>query len=327
MIMADAAHQTGSRQAERGREATTPSEIPRPGWRDIALRVKNETSKDNVDMVAAGVAFYALMAIFPALIALISLYGWFADPAQIQQQITSLSGVLPQNAQDLLSSQMQNISRNAQSALGIGAIAGFLFTLWSASKGMKALFTALNIAYDEEEKRGFITLNALAIVLTLGALVFGIVALALIAILPALLGQLGLEAISRIAVSLVRWPLLAVVVMFALAVLYRYGPSRDRPRWNWVSWGAVVATVLWLVASILFSVYVSNFGSYNKTYGSLGAVVVLLMWLYLSAYIVLMGAEFNSEMEHQTVRDTTRGEEQPMGQRGAQKADTLGESP
>jgi membrane protein len=192
---------------------------------------------------------------------------------------------------------------------------------------MKALFTALNIAYDEEEKRGFITLNALAIVLTLGALVFGIVAFALIAVLPALLGQLGLQAIANVAVSLVRWPLLAVAVMVALAVLYRYGPSRDQPQWTWVSWGAVVATVLWLVTSILFSVYVSNFSSYNETYGSLGAGVVFLMWLYLSALIVLIGAELNSEMEHQTTRDTTRGAEQPMGQRGAQKADTVGESP
>jgi membrane protein len=325
--MADAAHPGENRQDGRGREATTPSQIPRPGWRDIVLRVKAEANKDNMDMVAVGVAFYALMAIFPALIALISLYGWFADPMQVEQQMASLAGVLPQNAQSLLNTQMKNIASGAESALGIGAIAGFLFTLWSASKGMKALFTALNIAYDEEEKRGFITLNALALILTLGALVFGIVALALIAVLPALLGQLGLQAIARVAVSLVRWPLLAVAVMVALAVLYRYGPSRDRPRWNWVSWGAVVATVLWLVASILFSVYVANFGSYNETYGSLGAVVVLLMWLYLSAYIFLMGAELNSEMEHQTARDTTRGEEQPMGQRGAQKADTVGESP
>jgi membrane protein len=192
---------------------------------------------------------------------------------------------------------------------------------------MKALFTALNIAYDEEEKRGFFSFNALAIVLTLGALVFGIVAIALIAVLPALLGHLGLQAIASVAVSLVRWPLLAVAVMVALAVLYRYGPSRNQPQWTWVSWGAVVATVLWLVTSILFSVYVSNFGSYNETYGSLGAGVVFLMWLYLSAFIVLIGAELNSEMEHQTTRDTTRGAEQPMGQRGAQKADTVGESP
>jgi membrane protein len=325
--MADAAYPIGNRQDGRGRDAATPSQIPRSGWRDIALRIKDQVSKDNVDIVAAGVAFYALMAIFPALIALLSLYGWFADPAQVEQQVTSLTGVMPQNVQSLLTTQMRDIASGAESTLGVGAIAGFLFTLWSASKGMKALFTALNIAYDEEEKRGFITFNALAIVLTLGALVFGIVAFALIAVLPALLGHLGLQAIASVAVSLVRWPLLAVAVMVALAVLYRYGPSRDKPQWTWVSWGAVVATVLWLVTSILFSVYVSNFGSYNETYGSLGAVVVFLMWLYLSAFIVLIGAELNSEMEHQTTRDTTRGAEQPMGQRGAQKADTVGESP
>lgn len=325
--MADAAHQTENRQDGRGRDAATPSQLPRSGWRDIALRIKDEVSKDNIDVVAAGVALYALLALFPALIALISLYGWFADPTQVEQQITSFTGVLPQNVQSLLTTQMQDIASGAESTLGFGAMAGFLFTLWSASKGMKALFTALNIVYDEEEKRGFITLNALAIVLTLGALVFGIVALALIAVLPALLGQLGLEAIARVAVSLVRWPLLAAAVVVALAVLYRYGPSRDKPQWTWVSWGAVVATVLWLITSILFSVYVANFGSYNETYGSLGVVVVFLMWLYLSAYIVLIGAELNAEMEHQTTRDTTRGAEQPMGRRGAQKADTVGESP
>ena len=325
--MADTAHQAENRQDGRGRDATTPSQLPRSGWRDIALRVKGEISKDNIDIVAAGVALYALLALFPALIALISLYGWFADPTQVEQQITAFTGVLPQNVQALLTTQMQEIAGGAESTLGVGAILGFLFTLWSASKGMKALFTALNIVYDEEEKRGFITLNALAIVLTLGALVFGIVALALIAILPPLLGHLGLEAIARVAVSLVRWPLLAVAVMGALAVLYRYGPSRDHPQWSWVSWGAVVATVLWLITSILFSVYVANFGSYNETYGSLGVVVVFLMWLYLSAYIVLIGAELNAEMEHQTTRDTTRGAEQPMGRRGAQKADTVGESP
>ena len=325
--MADVAHQRDNGQEGRGRDATTPRQIPRPGWRDIALRVKEKVGKDNVSILAAGVAFYALMAIFPALIALISLYGWFADPMQVEQQTAFLAGVLPQNVQSLLSTQMKDIARHAESTLGIGALAGFLVTLWSASKGIKTLFTALNIAYDEEEKRGFISLNALALVMTLGALVFGIITLALVAVLPALLGQLGLQAIARVAVSLVRWPLLAVAVIVALAVLYRYGPSRDQPQWTWVSGGAIVATVLWLVASILFSVYVANFGSYNQTYGSLGAVVVLLTWLYLSAFIVLMGAELNSEMEHQTTQDTTRGAEQPMGQRGAQKADTVGESP
>ena len=325
--MADAAHQVENRENGRGRGAVAPSEIPRSGWRDIALRVKNEISKDNIDMVAAGVALYALMAIFPALIALISLYGWFADPMQVEQHLSTFTSVMPQNVQSLLATQMENIASGAESSLGIGAIAGFLFTLWSASKGMKALFAAMNIAYDEREKRGFITLNALALLFTLGALIFGIVALLLIAILPALLGHLGLESIARVAVSLLRWPLLAVAVIVALGVLYRYGPSRSNPQWTWVSWGAVIATVLWLMTSILFSVYVANFGSYNETYGSLGAVVVFLMWLYLSAYIVLIGAELNSEMEHQTLKDTTSGEEQPMGQRGAQKADTIGESP
>jgi membrane protein len=313
-------------EAARGREAERPGEIPTRGWKDILLRVKDEMTADNLSMVAAGVAFYILLAIFPALAALISIWGLFADPATVQQQIDSLGTMLPQQALAILDEQMTRVAGSASNALSVGIIIGILAALWAAAKGMKALIEALNIVYDETESRGFIKLNAIALLLTLGLILFIIVTIGAVVVLPALLGNLGLGSTMGDLLSLARWPLLAVMMMLTLAILYRFAPSRDTPRWQWVSWGAVGATVLWIIGSILFSWYVSNFGSYNETYGSVGAVIILMMWFWLSAYIVLIGAEVNAEMEHQTARDTTTGSRQPRGSRGAHVADTVGES-
>ena len=311
----------------RGRRAERPQDIPKPGWRDIALRTKDEISDDHVSITAAGVAFYALLALFPAIAALISIWGLAADPAQIEQQIGSVAGMLPQEAASILRDQAHKVASNAGGALSFGLIFGLLLTLYSASAGMKALIEGLNIAYDEEEKRSFLRYNLVALGLTLGAIVALIVALGLVAVLPALLGNLGLGATAATLITWLRWPLLFVLAMAGLAVLYRYAPSRDEPRWRWVSWGSVIATVLWTLGSIAFSLYVRNFASYNETYGSLGAVVILLMWLWLTAYIVLLGAELNSEMEHQTAQDTTAGPARPLGERGARMADTVGRTP
>lgn len=311
---------------ERGRAANRPGQIPTSGWRDIVVRVKDELTDDNISIVAAGVAFYALLAIFPALAAMVSIYGLVANPGDVQQQFTAFGGILPPEARALLSEQLGKIAGQAGATLSIGVIVGLLLTLWSATKGTNSLITALNIVYDEQEKRSFLKLNALALSLTLGAIILAVLALGLIVALPALLGKLGLPEGMQTLVSLLRWPLLALAVMSGLAVIYRYGPSRKEPRWQWVSWGAVVATLLWLAGSALFSFYVSNFGNYNETYGSVGAIIILLMWFYLTAYIVLLGAEFNAEMEHQTQQDTTEGEPQPMGERGAYVADTLGKA-
>ena len=311
----------------RGRRAERPQDIPTPGWRDIALRTKNEISDDHVSITAAGVAFYALLAIFPAIAALISIWGLIADPAQIEQQIGSVAGMLPQEAASILRDQAHKVASNAGGALTFGLIFGLLLTLYSAAAGMKALIEGLNVAYDEQEKRGFIRYNLVALGLTLGAIVALIVALGLIAVLPALLGSLGLGSTAATLIAWLRWPLLFVFAMVALAVLYRYAPSRDEPRWRWVSWGSVIATLLWVLGSIAFSLYVRNFASYDATYGSLGAVVILLMWLWLSAFIVLLGAELNSEMEHQTAEDTTAGPPRPLGERGARMADTVGRTP
>lgn len=312
------------RYDERGRSANRPEQIPASGWRDIVLRIKDELTDDNISIVAAGVAFYALLAIFPALAAMVSIYGLVANPADVQQQFAAVGSIMPPEAQTLLSEQLGKIAGQAGATLSIGVGVGLLLTLWSATKGINSLITALNIVYDEPEKRGFLKLNALALSLTLGAIVLAVLALGLIVALPALLGNLGLPESMQTLISLLRWPLLALVVMIGLAVIYRYGPSRNESRWQWVSWGAVVATLLWLAGSALFSFYVSNFGNYNETYGSVGTIIILLMWFYLTAYIVLLGAEFNAEMEHQTQQDTTEGEPRPMGERGAYVADTLG---
>lgn len=318
------AHRASRGDAGRGREATQPSDIPKRGWKDILLRTKQEQSRDYISLVAAGVAFYALLAIFPALAAAISIYGLVADPADIARHMESVMSVMPAEGAQILEGQLQNLASHPAEGLSIGVAIGILLALWSAAKGMKALMQGLNIAYEEDEKRGFIKLNAVALALTAAGIVFGIVTLSLIAGLPAALNVLNISGVVATVATVLSWVVLLGVIMAGLAVIYRYGPSRDEPQWRWVSWGAGVGTTLWLVGSILFSVYVANFGSYGKTYGSFGAVVILMMWFWLSAYAVLIGAELNSEMEHQTRADTTAGRPQPMGHRDATVADTLG---
>jgi membrane protein len=293
----------------------------------VLWRVKGEMAKDNLSLVAAGVAFYALLAIFPAIAATVSIYGLVVDPQTVSDQLAATSQVLPAETRGLIEEQLTRVTSSASSALSLGAIVSLLLALWSANKGTQSLISALNIVYDEPEKRGFIRLTLISLGLTLGIILFLIVGLAAIAAMPALFGSLGLPEPIRQLASWLRWPVLGLIYVTGLAVLYRFAPSRNEPRWRWVSWGAVVATVLWLIGSALFSWYVSNFGSYNETYGSIGAVAVLMMWFWLSALIVLLGAELNAEMEHQTGRDTTRGAEEPMGERGAYVADTVGERP
>jgi membrane protein len=313
-----------TRKRERGRKAKRSREIPASGWGDVLRRFNARLGKDHISIVAAGVAFYGMLAIFPALAALVSIYALVADPADIQNQMTAVQGAVPEEVYSIITRQLQQIAGQSSGALGIGVVISILFALWSAAKGTKSLIIALNIAYREDEQRGFIKLNTVALLLTLMAVLFVIVTLGLIAALPALLGSFGLPSSMEILVSLARWPLLAILVMIGLTVLYRYGPDRDQPRWQWVSWGAFTATVLWLIGSAIFSLYVANFGEYNETYGALAAVVILLLWLYLTAYVILLGAELNAETEPQTRHDTMRGESRPLGERGANMADTVG---
>jgi membrane protein len=272
------------------------------------------------------VAFYGLLALFPALAALISIWALAFDPLQIEQQIGTLSGLLPPDAAGLVKEQAHKVAASV-GGLSVGAALGILLALYGAAKGLTALIEGLNIIYDEQEERGFIRRNLLAFALLLVALVAMIVAIGAIIVAPIVLNLIGLGPVVETLLRLLRWPILFAVALVVLAVIYRYGPSRTPARWRWVSWGAAVATAIWTLGSIAFSIYVQNFGSYNETYGSLGAVVILLMWFWLSAFIVLLGAELNSEMEHQTERDSTTGREKPLGRRGAYVADHVGEVP
>lgn len=313
-----------SSEAGRGRQADTPTEIPATGWKDILWRVYEEFGQDRIMSVAAGVTYYALLAVFPAIAALVSIYGLFADPATIQDHLNALSGVLPGGALDIIREQVTRIASQGSGTLGFSFILGLVISLWSANAGMKAVFDALNIVYDEEEKRSFIKLNVQSLSFTLGAIAFLLLAVAGVIVLPIVLEFIGLGSGVEWLLSLARWPILLIGVTLGLALIYRYGPSRDKAEWKWVTPGGLVAAVLWLAVSMLFSWYVSNFGSYNETYGSLGAVIGFMTWIWLSSIVVLLGAEINAEMEHQTAKDTTEGAHQPMGTRGAQMADTVG---
>jgi membrane protein len=310
-----------------GVHAEKPTEIPARGWVQIVKRAWAENNADNMPIIGAGVAFFAFLAIFPALIATISLYGLVASPETVARQIESLSDQLPESAQSLLADQLTNITQNSGGALTLSLIISILAALWSASGGTGNLITAVNLAYDEVETRGFVKRKALALGLTLGAIVFVLVTFALIAVVPAVLDALPLGIFGTILAQVVRWGLLLGVVAGSLAVLYRVAPDRDAPKLRWVSLGSVVVTVIWAVVSLLFSIYVDNFGSYDKTYGAIAGVIVLMLWLYLTCFLVLLGAEINSEAEHQTAEDTTEGEPAPMGQRDATMADELPDPP
>ena len=315
----DARHEKG-----RGRHAESPAEIPPRGWKDIAWRVYDQFSQDRVMSVAAGVTYYALLALFPAVAALVSIYGLFADPGTIESNLSALAGVLPGGALEIIGEQVKRIASKGGGTLGFGFILGLVISLWTANAGMKALFDALNIVYDEREKRGFVALNIQSIAFTVGGMAFILLALGGIVALPILLDVVGLRSGTEWLLSIGRWPALLAIVVLALALVYRYGPSRERAQWKWVTPGSLVAAVLWLAASMLFSWYVSNFGNYNETYGSLGAVIGFMTWIWLSSIVILMGAEVNAEMEHQTAKDTTEGAPEPLGVRGATMADTLG---
>jgi membrane protein len=313
-------------EAGRGRNAATPSQLPMEGWKDILMRVWTEFTQDRITLIAAGATFYLLLALFPALAAFVSIYGFVADPVTIADHIAFLGGVLPSGGVDLIRTQLESLAAQDQSALSFAFIFGLALALWSANNGIKTLFEALNVAYDETEKRGFIKLNLISLLFTLGAIIIAILFIVSVGVVPAVLAFVGLGSVAETLISLARWPVLFVAAAFGIAVLYRYGPSRERAQWRWVSWGSVLATIVWLIASILFSWYLTNFADYNATYGSLGAVIGFMMWTWISVVILLFGAELNSEMEHQTARDTTTGPAKPMGTRGATMADTVGES-
>ncbi|MGZ8218186.1 YihY/virulence factor BrkB family protein [Methylomagnum sp.] len=309
-----------------GRTASRPWDIPYEGWRDIAHRVWADLQQHNMSFVAAGVAFFALLALFPALGAIVGIYGLIADPGDVEREAGFLRNVLPPEALNLLREQLRQIASHAAGSLSFGVLLSLLVAVWSTSRGVSSIITALDIVYNQPERRSFTRLTLLSLALTVGAILFVVVALALIVLLPAIFDALGIGGLVTALLNLLAWPLLGLLFIMGLAVIYHYGPCRDQPRWEWVTPGAVFATVLWLMGSGLFSFYVASFGSYNETYGSVGAAVILLTWVYLTSYVVLLGAEVNAEMEHQTGHDTTEGQPKPMGERGAYVADTLGRS-
>ncbi|MFN8040170.1 MAG: YihY/virulence factor BrkB family protein [Acidimicrobiales bacterium] len=310
----------------RGRAADRPAEIPASGWRDVLRRVQRELRDDDVSLTAAGVAFYALLSLVPAMVAAVSVYGLVASPEDVSRQVGELSSTMPDAARQVVTDQLTQVTSTSRAGLSFGLIGGVALALWSASAAMTALMRALSRVFDEHEDRGLVKLRGQAVLLTAIGIVFAVVVIGLLAAVPALTSRAGWDALGTV-LDVARWPLLFVVLVLSLAALYRYAPDRQHQRWGWATWGSTVGAVVWLAASALFSLYASRFGSYDKTYGSLAGVVVLMLWLYLSAFCVLLGAEVDAELEHQTARDTTTGPPAPPGERGAHVADTVGTSP
>lgn len=312
------------RERGRGRRARSPPQIPWPGWKDILLRTYHEIQSDRLLALAAAVVFYSLIALFPAIAAGVSSYALFADAATITKHLSIAADIVPAGTLDLLSEEITRIAAQSEGKLTFGFIVGLGVALWSSNAGMKSMFDALNVIYDEEEKRGLIRLNLVSLLFTACAIAAAGLAIALVVVFPLLLAAFGLTSLDYPAIGYLRWPVMFAMIILGLAVLYRYGPSRRSAKWRWISVGSVLAGLAWLAVSSLFSWYLGNFANYNATYGALGAVVGLMMWMWLSTIVVLIGAELNSEIEHQTAQDSTVGPAKPLGARGAVMADTVG---
>ena len=315
-----------ARETGRGRGARYPWHIPWAGWKDILWRTYGQLTEDRLLAVAAGVVFYGLLAIFPAISAFVSIYGLFADPGTVDETVTLLAGVIPPDAMGPVREQVERVASSSGGSLSFTFLLSLAIALWSANAGMKAIIDALNVAYGERERRSFIRLTLISFALTLGVIVAGLCAIAVIVVFPVATSFLGVESLAASLIQWLRWPLLFVALLLGLAVLYRFGPNRTEPRWQWVSVGSVAAAVLWLAGSAGLSFYLSRFADYSATYGSLAAGVGLMMWLWLSAIVVLLGAELNAEIEHQTAHDSTVGRRKPIGARGATMADSVGEA-
>jgi len=317
---------TRAREPGRGREANTPEQIPPRGWGDILWRVFWSISANRILSTAGGVAFFTLLAVFPAIAAIVSLYGLFADSSTIGKHLTLLSGLLPGGVLQLVTDQVTLISRQANETLGLAFLAALMIALVSANSGMAALFDALNVVYNEGEKRSLARFYATTLLFTFAGIAFVIVAITGVVLVPLILKFVGLASTTERLLAILRWPVLLTIIMVSLACIYRFGPSRRDARWRWVTWGSILGALLWIATSMLFSWYVATFDSYNRIYGSLGAGIGFMVWLWISAVIVLLGGQLNAEMEHQTARDTTEGATKPLGSRGAMMADHVGEA-
>jgi membrane protein len=297
-----------NRDDRRGRFAERPSEVPALGWKDILLRVYNGISDDRILANAAGVTYYALLALFPGIAALVSIYGLFADPSTIVSHVDAVAGFAPGGAIDVIRDQLTRLSSQGGTRLGVSFLIGLVISLWSANSGIKALFDSLNVVYQEDEKRRFVRLNTVALSFTLATIAFLLLALACVVALPVLLNHLPVPPVTSLLLDIARWPILLVLLASGLTLIYRYGPSRAEPRWQWITWGGAFAAIVWLAASALFSWYAAHFGNFNKTYGSLGAIIGFMTWMWLSIIVVLAGGKLNAEIEHQTAREITSAE-------------------
>lgn len=313
-------------EADRGRSANAPDEIPVKGLKDVVWRIFHSVIDERITLIAAGVAFFLILSLFPALGALVALYGFVADPSTIAEHIAFLSMVLPPGSFDIILGQLTSLIGQKNSTLSIAFASGLLVALWSANSGIKALFDAMNVAYHENEKRSLIRLNLQSLIFTVGGLAFTVILLSVIAALPAVLAYVSLDLWQETMARYARWPFVLVVTAGAISIIYRYGPSREKAKPRWISWGVIFSTTIWLAASIGFSFYLENFANYNVTYGTLGALIGFMVWSWISVLILVVGASLNAELEHQTTTDSTTGAPLPMGSRGAFVADTVGKA-
>ena len=305
-----------------GRDASHPFAIPWRGWWDILRRVQKEIANDALQLLSAGIAFYFFLSVFPILAAIISIYGLFVTPAGAETQIEELGKLLPDQSQEVISEITGNVTSKSAATLSWGLVFTILLSLWSANKGTRALVRGLNVAYGEKESRNYFQQTAITLAVTLSAFVAGIILLALVAGVPAFAKYYQFPAALDIAVVWGRWPVMALFIGFIFAALYRWAPNRSTPRWQWISPGSMFGVTFWLLGSAAFSYYVDNFDM-GKTYGSFAAVVSLLLWFFLTGFVILIGAEINCETERQTTKDTTTGSSQPIGERGSAAADEV----
>ncbi len=303
------------------RVAASPVALPWRGWRAAMGRALKEIISDSISLTAAGCAFYATLAIFPAISMLVSIYGLVFDPKSVEPQLNVLHGLLPPAAFSLIYDRVQTLVSQPARTLGLGLGVSAVVAFWSSATGTKSMLQALNVAYEETEKRGFVRFQLTAFAITLLTVLAAVLGLAILLGLPAVFGFIGLSSDAQALIQAASYALLVMFVVLGLSLLYRYGPSRRAAAWPWVMPGAVVATLLWLLASALFSIYVGRFANYGNTYGPIGAVVALMLWFYVTVFVVLVGAELNAELELQTSRDSSAGAPRPMGQRGAFVAD------
>lgn len=310
-------------EPRRGRAARHPGHIPPLGWRDILWRTWREVGVDRLPAVAGGVTFYTLLALIPAIGAFVSLYGLFADVRTVEQQLREMAGVFPPSVVKIVGEQMLRLSSQEHAKLGTAFVVSLLLSIWSANASMRNLFEGLNIAYDEIEKRHIVRRTLLSYGFTFCALVYAAAVSGVLIVTPWLLEAARLSALEAIWAP-IRWLIVMAMTAVAFAALYRFAPSRAQARWRWVWIGAATASAGWLIGSLGFSTYVNQVAHFDATYGPLGAIIAFMIWVWFSIMTILIGAELNAEIEHQTAVDSTTGPEQPMGARGAAMADTVG---